>query len=41
MHHGLGLSVIREVMRVFGGEVRIRAERGGRYEITLTLPTPS
>jgi two-component system sensor histidine kinase QseC len=37
-HCGLGLALVQETLRALGGDVRIQAEPGGRYEITLTLP---
>ena len=37
-HCGLGLALVREVVRVLGGRLHLRSEPGERYEIILEMP---
>jgi signal transduction histidine kinase len=40
---GLGLSVVREVVRLHGGDVTVQvpADGGSIFEVTLPAPSPA
>lgn len=37
-HVGLGLPLLYSIVPILGGSVTLRAERGGRYELVISLP---
>ncbi|MFH1843725.1 MAG: histidine kinase dimerization/phospho-acceptor domain-containing protein [bacterium] len=38
VHYGLGLSLVRSILEQLGGEMRIEAEAGGQFAVTLQFP---
>ena len=38
IHCGLGLSLVKKAAAVLGGSVSVQSEKGGLFEITVTIP---